>query len=151
MPTAATILAEFVQAIGGKEAWNKLSSRRIKAEMEMMETTAEWISEAKAPNKQRSQTTLPGAGLLENGFDGTNAWSKSKAGLKISEGGELERTKRHAEFRRELYLKDVYPGLVFKGTGGSVVKGFRFWKARIPKLENCDSISTGEQGSWCVS
>jgi len=114
--TVDAVLEKYVKAIGGKEAWNKLESRHIKADLEIGETTAEWTLDAKAPNKRASRVELPGIGLIQDVFDGKTAWSKSQAGVTTKEGDELARSKNEAELRREVRLKELYPDLASKGT-----------------------------------
>lgn len=115
-PTVDAILARYTDAIGGKEAWNKIESRSIKANIEFFGSPTEWKLQAKAPNKRRTEVELGPLGAMIEGFDGTTAWSKSKSGIKVKEGDELSRAKKEGDFRRETRLKELYPDLEFKGT-----------------------------------
>ena len=110
------VLDRYVKAIGGKEALQKVESRRVKADFEAMGSKSEWTLEAKAPNKQVTRVDLPGIGLIEEGYDGKTAWSKSAGGVRTKEGDELERAKKQADFYREIRLKELYPNLEVKGT-----------------------------------
>lgn len=114
--TVDGVLDKYVKAIGGKEAWDRVQSRQIKADLEALGSTSEWTLLAKAPNKRVSKVDLTGIGLVQDGFDGQTAWSKSQAGVRTKEGGELARDKAEAEFRREVRLKELYPNLEVKGT-----------------------------------
>ncbi len=111
------ILDKFVKAVGGKEAWEKVESRQVTADVEIFGATAEWKLDAKAPNLRAARVDLPNIGPVEDGFDGTTAWSKSRdGGVQAKEGDEQELAKREADFRREVRLKELYPNLIAKGT-----------------------------------
>ena len=110
------VLEKYVKAIGGKEAWNKVESRSIKAEFEGPGgATSGWSLQAKAPNKRLTRMESSPWGVLLDGFDGTTAWSKNQNGVQTKHGDELNRAGREADFRREVRLKELYPDLVFRG------------------------------------
>ena len=112
-----TVLEKFVKAIGGKEAWDKVESRQVTADVEIFGATAEWKLDAKAPNLRAARGDLANIGPVEEGFDGTTAWSKSRdGGVQKKEGDEQELAKREADFRREVRLKELYPNLTVQGT-----------------------------------
>ena len=115
--TVDGVLEKYVKAIGGKEAWNKVESRSIKAEFEgPLGATSDWSLRAKAPNKRLTRMESSPWGVLLDGFDGTTAWSKSQNGVRTKDGEELSRAEKEADFRREVRLKELYPDLVLKGT-----------------------------------
>ena len=115
-PAVDSILDKFVEASGGKSAMEKIKSRTIKGDLDLMGSTADWVLEAKAPNKQFSGFNNSILGVVADGFDGTVAWSKNQSGVRVKEGEELAKTKRDAEFYRYLNLKKIYPDLGYKGT-----------------------------------
>jgi zinc protease len=115
-PTVDSILTKFVTASGGKAAMEKIKTRTLKADLEVMGSSSAWESSAKAPNRQRSEFTVPVMGEVIDGFDGKIAWTKNQSGIRVKEGDELAKTKRDADFYRELNLKTLYPGLVYKGS-----------------------------------
>src|SRR3974390_2216996 len=111
------VLEKYVKAIGGREAWNKVESRSIKAEFEdAFGTTSGWSLQAKAPNKRLTRMESSPWGVLLDGFDGTTAWAKNQNGVRIKRGDELSRAEKEADFRREVRLKELYPDLAAKGT-----------------------------------
>ena len=115
--TVDGVLEKYVKAIGGKEAWNKVESRSIKAEFEDPSGAASgWSLQAKAPNKRLTRMESSPWGVLLDGFDGTTAWSKNQNGVRTKAGDELSWAEKEADFRREVRLKELYPDLVFKGT-----------------------------------
>jgi len=115
-PSVDSILDKFIEAFGGKAAMEKIKSRTIKGDLELMGSTSDWVLEAKAPNKQFSGFDNPTLGTVADGFDGTIAWSKNQSGVRVKEGEELAKTKRDSEFYRYLNLRKQYPDLGYKGT-----------------------------------
>jgi outer membrane lipoprotein-sorting protein len=115
--TVDGVLEKYVKALGGKEAWNKVESRSIRAEFEDPSgITSGWSLRAKAPNKQLTRMESSPWGVLLDGYDGTTAWSKNQNGVRTKDGDELSRAAKEADFRREVRLKELYPDLAFKGT-----------------------------------
>jgi len=120
-PVAASVdqvLDKYVAAVGGKAAAERPTTRVLKGTIEgaMLPAAAPWESWAKAPNKRFSLVEISGFGLMQDGFDGTVAWSQNPfSGLSEKQGEELAKQKRDSEFHRELKLKTVYPDLVSKG------------------------------------
>lgn len=115
-PTVDAILNKFVTASGGKAAMEKIKTRTLKADLEVMGSSSAWVLFAKAPNRQRSEFAVPGLGEMIDGFDGKIAWTKNQSGLRVKEGDELAKTRRDADFYRDLNLKTLYPGLAYKGS-----------------------------------
>jgi hypothetical protein len=102
--TVDSILDKFIEASGGRSAMEKIKSRTIKGDLDLMGSTSDWVLEAKAPNKQFSAFNNSILGVVADGFDGTVAWSKNQSGVRVKEGEELAKTKRDAEFYRYLNL-----------------------------------------------
>jgi outer membrane lipoprotein-sorting protein len=116
-PTVDSILAKHIEAIGGKEAIEKVHSRRVQFKVES-ETTGNSDGEifAQIPDRQRSHIDLGSGGVIDEGFDGTVAWVKNPwQGLRVKTGDELAKVKRDARFHRELNYKSAYPDLSYKG------------------------------------
>ena len=120
MVTVDQILDKYVQAVGGKEALEKITSRTTTGTFHFekgLTLSGETESYAKSPNKMLINVTLPGLGLLQEGYDGSIAWTKDATnGLRDRQGLELEGAKLDAEFNRELKLKQLYPKMELKGT-----------------------------------
>ncbi len=110
------ILDKYIKAIGGKEAWHKVKSRTVKAEVELFGATGQLTLQAKAPNKRFSHLALGQVGLFINGFDGSTAWAKDPRGLRSKTGSDLNRDKIESELYLEIRMKELYPNLSFKGT-----------------------------------
>jgi hypothetical protein len=117
-PTGEQVLDHYVQAIGGRAAWMKLTSRVSKGSIEIpaMENLSGTLEiHEKAPNSMLAVITL-GGGVFEQGFDGTTAWSDNpRDGLRVLAGGELEDARREANFYHPLELQKNYSKLTVSG------------------------------------
>jgi zinc protease len=118
-PTVDQIIAKHVQAIGGKEAFEKLNTRTAKGAFELPSMGASGTVEmyAKAPNKIFTLVSIPGFGEIKQGFDGATAWAQDPNTGKINDlsGTDLSETKTNADFRFDLKLKELYPQMSLKG------------------------------------
>lgn len=118
MPTADQIIEKYVQAIGGKAAIEKVTSRITKGTIEIPAMGANGTTEsyAKAPNKFMNVAEISGLGAFQQGYTGTVAWSQDPfSGLRDLTGGELSMVKREADLHGDLKIKEHYPKLVVKG------------------------------------
>jgi hypothetical protein len=119
LPTADQVLDNYVQALGGKAALEKVTSRMIKGEIEWNdgEGTAEHYF--KAPNKYMSVTNLVGIithGVLRDGFNGAAGWTVNVTGAQRDwSSAEVARAQRHRDFYKELRLKTLYQSITLKG------------------------------------
>ncbi|HXG92195.1 MAG TPA: hypothetical protein VNN73_07465 [Blastocatellia bacterium] len=117
-PSVDQILNKYVEASGGKAAIEKQTSRMAKGTFEIPAMGASGTAEVyeKAPNKSLIVITIPGFGVVQEGFNGTVAWSQNpQEGLREKSGQELADTKLDAEFYKTLKLKQLYPKITFKG------------------------------------
>ncbi len=143
-PTVDSILARAIQALGGKTAIEKVKTRIIKGEMELpgMSLKGPWEVYAKAPDKQVSRAEIAGAASTEEGFDGKVAWTKGPdGGVREKTGEELAKTKRDADFYRELNVKKLYPDIAYKGVE-------QFEGEEVDVLESHPSKSSKERFSF---
>jgi hypothetical protein len=117
LPLADEVLDKYVEALGGKAAFEKFSSRVLKGAFELpaMGITSGAEIYAKAPNKWLLSIDIPGFGLVQQGYDGTSGWAQDpQTGLRDLSGGELEALKRTAEFNQPLKLKALFPKIEVK-------------------------------------
>ncbi len=117
-PTVDQILDRYVEAIGGKTALEKLSSRSTKGAIEMMPMGIKGKVESVATknNKTLSILNLDGVGEFLEGYDGAISWSKDPInGYREKSGAELAFVKRAAVFHRELKMREIYAKLELKG------------------------------------
>jgi outer membrane lipoprotein-sorting protein len=117
MPTVDQIIDKYVQAIGGKEAYQKITSRVAKGTFEMAMMGGDSTTEMyqKAPNKMYSITVSP-QGDFKRGFNGTVGWQDNPmVGLVDVTGSQLTDMKRGADFYGDVKLKELYPKRTLKG------------------------------------
>ncbi|HEX8843272.1 MAG TPA: hypothetical protein VF791_01310 [Pyrinomonadaceae bacterium] len=169
MPTVDAVLENYIKAIGGKAAIEKISSRVSKGTFELaslagLKGSVEVYE--KAPNKQVAILNFPGLGTAADGFDGRQAWTlEPDSGVVHDKSGlELASSKRDAEFYEELKLKELYPRLTLKGVeklGASeayVIEAVpaegapeRFYfDVQTGLLVRHDSVEEGEEGKRSV-
>jgi zinc protease len=118
IPSADQILARYVKAIGGREAWKKLNSRLSIGTIEVPAMNVSGMVEMheKAPNKMLATITVAGA-TYRQGFDGTVGWSDDpRDGLRQQTGIELEEAKRDSDFYHPLDLHQIYSKFTVTGT-----------------------------------
>ncbi len=115
LPAANDVLEKYVQALGGRPALEKFTTREIKGTLagEMGRSNPLEIIE-KAPNKYRAAATTP-RGDLAQGFNGTVGWAKFGPFQRSLEGMEVARIARAAEFYPALDVKAHYPRLAIIG------------------------------------
>jgi len=142
-PSVDSILEKSITATGGRAAMEKVKSRVIKGDLDLMGATSEWVMQAKAPDKQCSEFNNPNSGAVADGFDGVVAWSRNPSGIRVKEGEELAKSKRDADFYRFLHLKKLYPDLAYKGA--DKVDG-----EEVSVLESKPSPSSSERFSFSV-
>jgi len=118
LPSVDQVLDKFVQAIGGKAAMEKVTSRTSKGTFDMpaMGVSAPIVMYAKAPNKTFLTIDIPGFGTFQRGYNGTGAWEQNPAtGTRDISGAELAQSKLAAEFYRDIKLKQLYSKMEVKG------------------------------------
>lgn len=119
LPTAEYVLDRFVEATGGKAAYEKLHNEEIRGTVTVAGAAlgGTVVSRAAAPNKSRTVMEIAGLGTMEEGTDGAIAWELSAVqGPRIKTGEELAAALREAAFNapvrwRELYAKAEVAGV----------------------------------------
>jgi len=112
LPDVDTILDRYVKELGGKEAIQNVTS--IYAAGTIGSHTARFLGASvmywQAPDKFLKRLTVPGAGVIEYGYDGKVGWRKDpKAGLRQLQGEELAQYLRHSDtIHRAIRLKQIY-------------------------------------------
>jgi len=127
-PSVDTILDRYIRALGGKAAIRKLTSRVAKGTITFPAQGITGNIEAWTmfPDKLLVITDLPGIGRLRQGYDGTVGWVEDpQTGIRQVTGAELDDLRRSAAFDRAQHMKDVFPGLAFKGR--ETVNGRDVW------------------------
>lgn len=119
LPTSSEILAKYVKAIGGREAHEKMKSRAVKANLEIVPMGIKGTGETleAAPNKTYSVGNIAGIGDFYEGFDGEKAWSIDPVmGNRDKSGVELLQAKLTNNLHREINLDKLFSKLEVKGT-----------------------------------
>jgi zinc protease len=116
--TADQILENYIKAIGGREAWKKLTTRISTGTIDVpaMNLSGLVMVKEKAPNRSVFTVNFNGA-VFQQGFDGATGWSSDpQNGLREQTGDELAETKRDSDFYHPLDLKQVYSKITVTGT-----------------------------------
>ena len=113
------IFARYVEAIGGKAAVEKITSRVSKGTVEIVGGQEKGTVEVyeKAPHKLVQIVKIPGAGGWAWGFNGSIAWNFVPATGKVEEtkGQGLITAKFDADFYQALKLKERYSKVTLNG------------------------------------
>ncbi len=117
LPTADQILDRYLQAEGGRAAFEKLTSRvvigTIRVPSMSLVGTVEFRS--KAPNRSFGIVTINGISYRQ-GFDGTAGWTDEPPnGLRDQTGPELEEARRESDFYHTLDLHKLYSKFTLAG------------------------------------
>ncbi len=113
-PSTDEVLEKYAQAIGGKAAYEKVTTRIMKGTVEMPDDNVTGTAQviAKAPDRFRITMDVPGAGVMESVLRGDEGWEKNPdSGVHALSRGDLEIAKRDHQFYRETRLKELYPKL----------------------------------------
>lgn len=109
------VLQKFVQALGGREALEKITNSLANATVTMagMELPLELYRAA--PAQQATRIEIPGMGVVREVFDGQRAWSLNPfAGDTEKSGEELAKTARDAAFHQPLRMKELFAPLAYR-------------------------------------
>ena len=136
-PTADELLQNWVKAIGGRAALEKITSRTASGSIEITTAgiTADFAFKAKAPSQRLTEVVVANFGTVREGYDGKVAWSVNPAtGPTDKSGKELARIKREATFNRELQFKNLYSKL--EVTGSTKIQDRDVWLLKATTAEN---------------
>jgi len=115
-PTVDQIIDRYVQAIGGKAAFEKLTTRVMVGTWENAARglTVPYEIYAKAPDKR---VEIMGFGEASNGFNGEVGWSlnTTQNGFRELTGAGLARQKQEADFHKEIKIGELYSKLTLAG------------------------------------
>ena len=112
-PSVDQILDKYVQAIGGREACEKVTTRLMKGTVEIPDdnATGEVRVYAQAPGRYRLTLDIPG-GIVETVLDGDNGWEKNPdSGVHAMSRSDLAIAQLEHHFYRDLRLKELFPKL----------------------------------------
>lgn len=118
LPSVKEILDKYVQAIGGREAQEKIQTRMMKGTVELAPMGIKGTGEVymAAPDKSYNKISLNGIGDIIEAYDGKTAWTINPLqGNRDKTGDELAQTKLAANFHREINFDKLYPKMEVKG------------------------------------
>jgi hypothetical protein len=136
LPTGEEILEKNLAANGGKEAFEKTKNRVAKGTMEvkgagLKGTIAIYTA---APNKMYTEVELPGIGKIEDGVDGTVAWSVNPTtGPMIKDGEQKAVALRRADFYSDVNWRKHTKSA--KCLGEETVEGKPCYKVEVTTTE----------------
>jgi len=102
LPTPAELLKKSSDAMGGEEAWQKTTSRRLKGLYQSEDSSVFLGMEIleKSPNKSLTKITMPNGMTIRDVCDGRTAWIESSArGYQEYTGAALTAKLRQANFQ----------------------------------------------------
>jgi hypothetical protein len=115
LTTVDQVLDNYLQAIGGKAALDKVTSRVIKGtRLNVDGTTVTEEVYQKSPDKLLVVTTYPEV-VYYSGFDGSNGWAASSDGRGNINERQRELIRRDAEFFPLINVKQTYTDLKLDG------------------------------------
>jgi hypothetical protein len=117
LPSADQVLDDYVKAIGGKAAIQKINSRSSKGTLDAQEAglSGTFEQHSKAPNKMVLAVDLSVA-VFKLGFLGSSGWVLDPAaGLREMSATELAEGAVDNDFYRPLRMKELYSKIEVKG------------------------------------
>jgi hypothetical protein len=109
LPTAEQVFDKYIQAIGGKAAFDKLKTRVWKGTyVNAGGVSMPYEVQQAAPNKFLSTLTTPKMGVFTTGFSGTTGWMQNARGTRAFSEADLPSLKRLTAFFGGITLKDQY-------------------------------------------
>jgi len=112
-PSVDQILEKYTEAIGGRAACEKVTTREMKGTVEIPDDNASGTAQvyAAAPERFRLTMTIPEyGGVIETVVDGENGWQKNPdSGVHAMSRTDLAIARRDHHFYRELRLKELFP------------------------------------------
>jgi outer membrane lipoprotein-sorting protein len=136
LPKADTILDKYIEATGGKAAYQKHHTEISKGSLSMaaMGLKGDVMSYRAEPDKSLTEIDLGGMGKSREGSDGTTFWSlSSMMGPHVKEGPEKAQAALSAKFNAELNWRDVFKDA--KTVGTDTVDGKPCYKIELTPAE----------------
>lgn len=111
LPTAEQVFDRFIEATGGRAAYEGLKNRVSRGTMSVpaQGLTGTIVVKQAPPNKMVNEVEFGGIGKSTSGFDGEVAWeSNQMMGPRVLTGAEALQAQRSAVFNPELHWRDLY-------------------------------------------
>lgn len=117
LPDAAQVVDRYLQALGGRQALEAVSSRAATGSVHSP-TSGAWgryMELYQRPNRLLRTFHVPGYGVVQMCFDGRAAWMETpEYGVENLTGKRLSEARRDAEFEDALKLTGIYSALTVK-------------------------------------
>jgi outer membrane lipoprotein-sorting protein len=111
-PSVDQILEKYARGLGGKAAYEKVTTRAMKGTVEIPDdnATGSALVWAKAPASYRLTMDIPGYGVVETVVDGDKGWETNPdSGTHTMSKTDLAIAQRDHQFHREVELKELFP------------------------------------------
>lgn len=139
LPPAQQIVDRYVQAIGGRPAFARLTSRHMVAEMSMSGMTMQMETFTTRPNKMVAVVSVSGM-TINSGYDGQVAWTNSPAtGPRLVDGAELKQVLDNASFDRS--MDPAASSTSMTTVGERTVNGRACWDVKIVSANGMESTN----------
>jgi outer membrane lipoprotein-sorting protein len=111
-PSVDQILEKYTQALGGRAACEKVTTRTMQGTVEIPDDNASGTAQvyAAAPERYRLTLNIPEyGGVSETVLDGENGWQKNPdSGVHSMSRTDLAIARRDHQFYREIRLKELF-------------------------------------------
>jgi len=132
LPKADNILDKYVEATGGKAAYQKHHNEVSKGSLSIASVglKGDLTSYRAEPDKSLTEIDLGGMGKSTEGSDGKIFWSKSSMmGPHVKEGAEKTQAELSSKFNAELNWRDLFKDV--KTVGTDTVEGKDCYKVQL--------------------
>jgi len=140
LPSLNEVLEKSVDAVGGKDAWSRATSRRVKGLYQTEDSSTFLAIEIlqKSPNKSLKKLTFPNGLVLREACDGQSAWVEDwKGGYHPYTGAALAVRLREADML--VNLKTILSASGGKLTGIEKVGVHSAYVVELPPQKNLSS------------
>jgi hypothetical protein len=111
LPKADTILDKYIEATGGKAAYEKHHTEVAKGTFSMaaMGIKGDVVSYRAEPNKNLTEIDLGSMGKMRDGSDGAVYWTSfAMTGPHVKEGPEKAQAEINSKFNQELHWREIF-------------------------------------------
>jgi hypothetical protein len=140
LPKAETLLDKYIEATGGKAVYEKNRNQMMTGTMDFagMGMKGTVIGYRAAPDKAYAEINLGGVGKIQEGSNGTVAWSLSAIqGPHVKAGEEKVSALQLARYDAEVHWRDVYKSV--QTAGVETVDGKECYKVVLTPKEGSPS------------
>lgn len=115
LPDVNTIIDKYVNAIGGRNAFEKITTKVVKGEVTLRNGKKQQVEiYQSAPDKYLYSVTTE-QGKFINGYNGQTGWVKDPRHTGEMEPDELADIKREAVFNKEVSFDKIYSNMKVRG------------------------------------